>query len=81
MNRVDASEVFRLRHLEGAVRSYEEIANHMGSSVSQVKNALTLARETFRETMREVVAEVTETPEEVDTEIGYVLDLAEEGLP
>jgi hypothetical protein len=31
--------------------------------------------------MREVVSEVTEAPGEVDAEIKYVLDLAEEGLP
>lgn len=81
LERLDAAEAFRLRYLEADGEQYEHIARRIGTSVTHVKNALTLAREVFRRRLRAIVREVVEGGGDVDPEVAEILDLAGKGLP
>ncbi len=76
LNRSDAVEAFRIRYLDGGTEQHEEIARRLGRSLSQVKNALTLARDVFRQALRKIVREGVQDDAEVEPEIEYLLELA-----
>lgn len=79
-NRPEAFEIFRVRYIDPGLEGYEEIAQRVGRTTSQVRHGLAAARDVFRQELRDIVSEVVEAESHIDAEIAYLLELTGSAL-